>query len=102
MTPRRAAKSLTAHLPCDPGRNQLVSSATTVAQKDEKHNQNLSSQRSFQLESLNITQGLNVLHLLVSPWRRPRKLTFSASIKPDFPVGPLTAAVITSGAETQY
>ena len=49
MTPRRAAKSLTAHLPCDPGRNQLVSSATTVAQKDEKHNQNLSSQWSFQL-----------------------------------------------------
>lgn len=35
---------------------------------------------------------MNELHLLFSPWRRPRKLTFSASIKTDFPVGPLTAA----------
>ena len=41
MTPSRAAKSLTTYLPCDPGRNQLVSPATTVAWKDEKHNQNL-------------------------------------------------------------
>lgn len=39
---------------------------------------------------------MNVLHLLFSPWRRPRKLTFSASIKADFPVGPLTAAAIAS------
>lgn len=47
-------------------------------------------------------KGMNVLHLLFSPWRRPRKLTFSASIKTDFAVGPLTAAEIISWAETQY
>lgn len=60
------------------------------------------SQGPFQLKSLTIRQSMNVLHLLFSPWRRPRTLTFSASIKADFPAGPLTAVAIVKQVETQY